>query len=102
MKLESVEEKDILQVNATMIAGAFIFLTLLISTGEKTFLNQAATIAYSVIIPFTISSIGVIFAYWNRSNNSRKGFINISLGFMVLGFLALIAFTLVSVVPKLS
>jgi hypothetical protein len=46
MNLESVEEKDILQVNATMISGAFIFLSLVISAGEKALLIQVAKVAY--------------------------------------------------------
>lgn len=48
-------------------------------------------IAYAVMIPFSLSSLAVLFAYLNRSGSARQGFINISVGFMILGFIVILA-----------
>lgn len=102
MTPENVEEKDILQVNATMIAGAFIFLSIVLSADLSTspLIYEGLTIAYLAIIPFSISAVTVIFGIWNQSR--RRGWINISLGFMVLGFIVLAILTLSTVIPVIQ
>ena len=87
-----METKDILQVNAIIIAGAFIFLSLsliLLEEPERSPINSTDTIngtkeklslsetifrynthsfvAFLVIIPFTMSSIVAIEAHCERS-----------------------------------
>ena len=56
-----LEQKDILQINATIIAGALIFLTVITITGSTTtqIISQihAMIIALGVIIFFSLSSI---------------------------------------------
>jgi len=58
-----LEQKDILQINATIIAGALIFLTVITITGSTTteIISQihAMIIALGVIIFFSLSSICV-------------------------------------------
>jgi hypothetical protein len=75
-----VEEKDILQINATMIAGLFIFLSISIGILEGTSQEPRRLVsAFSIhayvavaIIPFTFSSLTVILAYVSRYMNRKK------------------------------
>jgi hypothetical protein len=99
-----LEEKDILQVNATLIAGAFIFLSLsltvvsefrltsssnqtsnsseveAVTSAEKAISNidLQILVAYGVIVPFATSSIIAIYAHRNpakRESRSKNGII---------------------------
>ena len=79
----TLEQKDILQINATVIAGALIFLTVITITGSTTteILNQihVMMVALGVIIFFSFSSIFVL-----------RGNINWSVELMSLGFVVLL------------
>ena len=79
----TLEQKDILQINAIVIAGALIFLTVITITGSTTteILNQihAMMVALGVIIFFSFSSIFVL-----------RGNINWSVELMSLGFVVLL------------
>ena len=78
-----LEQKDILQINATIIAGALIFLTVLTITGSTTteIISQihAMIIALGVIIFFSLSSIFAL-----------RGNINWSVELMQIGLIILL------------
>jgi hypothetical protein len=78
-----LEQKDILQINATIIAGALIFLTVITITGSTTteIINQihAMIIALEVIIFFSFSSIFAL-----------RGNINWSVELMQIGLIVLL------------
>ena len=78
-----LEQKDILQINATIIAGALIFLTVITITGStKTeIISQihAMIIALGVIIFFSLSSIFAL-----------RGNINWSVELMQIGLIILL------------
>ena len=78
-----LEQKDILQINATVIAGALIFLTVITITGSTTteIINQihAMIIALEVIIFFSFSSIFAL-----------RGNINWSVELMQIGLIVLL------------
>ena len=78
-----LEQKDILQINATIIAGALIFLTVIIITGSTTteIISQihAMIIALGVIIFFSFSSIFAL-----------RGNINWSVELMQIGLIVLL------------
>ena len=79
----TLEQKDILQINATVIVGALIFLTVITITGSTRteILNQihAMMVALGVIIFFSFSSIFAL-----------RGNINWSVELMSLGFVVLL------------
>jgi len=79
----ALEQKDVLQINAIIIAGALIFLTVITITGSTTaeIISQihAMIIALGVIIFFSFSSIFVL-----------RGNINWSVELMSLGFVVLL------------
>ena len=78
-----LEQKDILQINATIIAGALIFLTVITITGSTTteIISQihAMIIALGVIIFFSLSSIFAL-----------RGNINWSVELMQIGLIVLL------------
>jgi hypothetical protein len=78
-----LEQKDILQINATVIAGALIFLTVITIAGSTTteIINQihAMIIALGVIIFFSFSSIFAL-----------RGNINWSVELMQIGLIILL------------
>ena len=78
-----LEQKDILQINATVIAGALIFLTVITITGSTTteIISQihAMIIALGVIIFFSLSSIFAL-----------RGNINWSVELMQIGLIILL------------
>jgi len=78
-----LEQKDILQINATIIAGALIFLTVITITGSTTteIINQihAMIFALEVIIFFSFSSIFAL-----------RGNINWSVELMQIGLIVLL------------
>ena len=78
-----LEQKDILQINATIIAGALIFLTVITITGSTTteIISQihAMIIALGVIIFFSLSSIFAL-----------RGNINWSVELMQIGLIILL------------
>jgi hypothetical protein len=78
-----LEQKDVLQINATVIAGALIFLTVITITGSTTteIINQihAMIIALGVIIFFSFSSIFAL-----------RGNINWSVELMQIGLIVLL------------
>ena len=78
-----LEQKDILQINATVIAGALIFLTVITITGSTTtaIISQihAMIIALEVIIFFSFSSIFAL-----------RGNINWSVELMQIGLIVLL------------
>ena len=79
----ALEQKDILQINATIIAGALIFLTVITITGSTTteIISQihAMIIALGVIIFFSLSSIFAL-----------RGNINWSVELMQIGLIILL------------
>ena len=79
----TLEQKDILQINATVIAGALIFLTVITITGSTTteIISQihAMIIALGVIIFFSLSSIFAL-----------RGNINWSVELMQIGLIVLL------------
>jgi hypothetical protein len=79
----TLEQKDILQINATVIVGALIFLTVITITGSTRteILNQihAMMVALGVIIFFSFSSIFAL-----------RGNINWSVELMSIGFIVLL------------
>ena len=82
-----LEQKDILQINATIIAGAFIFLTLYsdVQTNSTQIYKHTTvmTIALTVLIAFSGSSLFAIRENYARSN---------SMLFIVWGFTVLLLF----------
>ena len=78
-----LEQKDILQINATIISGALIFLTVITITGSTTteIISQihAMIIALGVIIFFSLSSIFAL-----------RGNINWSIELMQIGLIILL------------
>ena len=78
-----LEQKDILQINATIITGALIFLTVITITGSTTteIISQihAMIIALGVIIFFSLSSIFAL-----------RGNINWSVELMQIGLIILL------------
>ena len=79
----TLEQKDILQINATVIAGALIFLTVITITGSTAneIISQihAMIIALEVIIFFSFSSIFAL-----------RGNINWSVELMQIGLIVLL------------
>jgi hypothetical protein len=110
-----MDVKDILQINATIIAGAFIFLSLSIVLMEESereqerllnqtkqnqtisqFINESvlesnshAFVAFVISFPFALSSIMAVAAEVDKDNPkiSYKNTIRMALWFMFLGFL---------------
>jgi uncharacterized BrkB/YihY/UPF0761 family membrane protein len=108
-----LEAKDILQINATVIAGAFIFLSLSIAlieeserqeTEDEKAINQSTTrqspgetifrsnsqafVALFIILPFALSSIIAIGAEFDKDKKSidYERAMKGSLVFMIWGF----------------
>ena len=84
----TLEQKDILQVNAIIIAGALIFLTLFSITSSKAteILNQNYAISLGLIIIFTF---GISSAAALKEKNKK------AIDIMIIGFYILIASSLI-------
>jgi hypothetical protein len=80
----TLEQKDILQINATIIAGALIFLTVFSITSSKAteILNQNYAISLGLVIIFTF---GISSAAALKEKNKK------AIDIMVIGFYILIA-----------
>jgi hypothetical protein len=80
----TLEQKDILQINAIIIAGALVFLTIFSITSSKAteILNQnyAVSLALVIIFTFGISSAAAL-----KEKNKK------AIDIMVIGFYILIA-----------
>ena len=91
----TLEQKDVLQINATVIAGALIFLTVITITGSTRteILNQihAMMVALGVIIFFSFSSIFAL-----------RGNINWSVELMSLGFVVLLVSAVILFIIKIA
>jgi hypothetical protein len=89
-----LDQKEILQINATILAGALIFLTLVATVGstllEVLYKNTALVFAAVIIITFSTSSL---FSF--RKDTSY------SLTSMKAGFILFIIFALILIVMSL-
>jgi hypothetical protein len=84
----TLEQKDILQINATIIAGTLIFLTIFSVTSSKAteILNQNYGISLALVIIFTF---GLSSAAALKEMNKK------AIDIMVIGFYILIASSLI-------
>ena len=96
-----MEAKDILQINAAIISGAFIFLSLSITNldipeRESIFhLDRQVLVAYLVIASFSFSSLVAIIAQWKKSKpDTYDRMMKASLVLMIVGFLILVGIAL--------
>jgi hypothetical protein len=84
----TLEQKDILQINATIIAGALIFLTVFSITSSKAteILNQnfAVSLALVIIFTFGLSSAAAL-----KEKNKK------AIDIMIIGFYILIASSII-------
>ena len=78
-----LEQKDILQINATIIAGALIFLTVITITGATT--TEIISQIHAMII-----ALGVIIFYSFSSMFALRGNINWSVELMQIGLIVLL------------
>ena len=79
----TLEQKDILQINATVIAGALIFLTVITITGSTT--TEIISQIHAMII-----ALGVIIFYSFSSIFALRGNINWSVELMQIGLIVLL------------
>ena len=79
----TLEQKDILQINATVIAGALIFLTVITITGSTT--TEIISHIHAMII-----ALGVIIFYSFSSIFALRGNINWSVELMQIGLIVLL------------
>ena len=96
-----LKDKDVLQVDATIIIGVLILLTFSNIAGNTADIQfLVVLVAYALIIPFGISTIVVI--YLNLvGHGPRDKIIRFSLFCMVDGFLNLILIFSVFFLPHL-
>ena len=78
-----LEQKDILQINATIIAGALIFLTVITITGSTT--TEIISQIHAMII-----ALGVIIFFSLSSTFALRGNINWSVELMQIGLIILL------------
>ncbi len=79
----TLDQKDILQINATVIAGALIFLTVITITGSTT--TEIISQIHAMII-----ALGVIIFYSFSSIFALRGNINWSIELMQIGLIVLL------------
>ena len=86
-----LEDKDIVQIDATVIIGVLFFLTLsigfepsIVSQKEKNFLNLFIT--FTTIVPFTLSALLAIWTNLGNLNKYTTRLLDWSLTLMGAGF----------------
>jgi hypothetical protein len=88
----TLDDKDIIQVDASLSAGVLIFLTLANVSGFKNpvFPTQIF-LTLLVIIPFSISAIFVVFENITQGSHLKYRFRKYALMLMTAGFIYLVA-----------
>jgi hypothetical protein len=85
-----ISNGELLQANATVIAGVLIFLTISSLTPTSHIIGLQAGVAASVIIPFSISSVAII----GRKTKFGRWFSNIGFTFLGISLIFLAYFSI--------
>ena len=104
-----MEYKDILNISAAIISGAFIFLSLSISNLDKPdrgsifHLDRQILVAYFVIITFSFSSLIAIISQWKTLKPEvYDRLMNMAMIIMIIGFVILAGISLDTIIGIMS
>lgn len=104
-----MEYKDILNISAAIISGAFIFLSLSISNLDKPdrgsifHLDRQILVAYFVIVTFSLSSLVAVITQWRTIKPAvYDRLMNVAMIIMVIGFIILAGISVDTIIGIVS